>query len=473
MRQGLGSVHATTSGLLQLIKLELSERPPRREAAPGEPPHAKRSDPHVTAQTAGATAFAGIRAVLPDGATGYAGDARAAVFGEPTRVSWENGTFAVGGEIDATDLDGRDLYLVPGLVDAHAHVAWHAFNESDREQATPEQQNRATHEVLTRMLHTGFTSVRDAGGFDPALLRDTHTHTPRAPRVQSSVALIDRAKADHAGGVVAAAEAALERGARWVKLVGTASVASPPGSGLEAVFTRAEQRAVVSRAAEVGAGVMLHAWGGPAIDDAIEAGVMSIEHGIFLTTEQAARAAERRMTLVPTLKIYRLVLDMIRKGQLPAAFEPRVREAVAAHPGSVRLARDAGLAIALGSDFSTPEQHGTNRTEFDDLLHAGLTPGEALTAATRSGAELLARVAHDPHRAPHGQSAAPSGLIADGEIADAVVFNRNPLEPGAFSAQESVIAVIIGGELIDVSGTNTAGIEPMRPEPTRPDSRET
>src|SRR5699024_2007294 len=123
------------------------------------------------------------------------------------------------------------------------------------------------------------------------------------PRTQTSVTLIDRARADAAGGVLAATETAIAAGAPWVKLVGTASVASPPGAGVEPVFTLAEQRVVVDRAAEVGAGVMLHAWGGRAIDDAIEAGVMSIEHGIFLPPEQARRAAEHHMTLVPTLKI--------------------------------------------------------------------------------------------------------------------------------------------------------------------------
>lgn len=403
----------------------------------------------------GATAAAGIRVFSERGD-----------FSDPTRVTWAGGLFTLGSEPEAADIDGRSLYLVPGLVDAHAHVAWHAFNESDRLKETPAEQDRATLEVLRTMLRAGFTSVRDAGGLTPSLTAraqrergnragsqaQAESQVPAAahllPRTQTSVTLIDRARADAAGGVLAATEEVLTQGARWVKLVGTASVASPPGAGLDPVFTAAEQRAVVERAAEVGAGVMLHAWGGPAIDHAIEAGVMSIEHGIFLTPEQATRAAEHGMTLVPTLKIYKLVHDMIRSGALPASFEPRVREAVHAHPGSVRIARDAGLAIALGSDFSTPEQHGTNRTEFDELVRAGLTPSEALTAATRSGAELLARVAHDPQ-------GAPSGLIADGEIADAVIFDRNPLEPGAFSAPESVVAVIIDGTLIDLTETNT------------------
>ncbi|MGO3146341.1 MAG: amidohydrolase family protein [Leucobacter sp.] len=365
-------------------------------------------------------------------------------FSSPQRVSWVDGTFVPGGEPQLADLDGSHLWLTPGLVDAHTHVSWHAFSEKDRENDTGAERDAKTAGVLETMLRAGFTSVRDAGGF--ARGHAVAQTSARTPRVQTSVAMITRAAADAEGGVLALTERALEAGARWIKLVGTASVASPAGSGLEPMFTLEEQRTVVERAREVGAGVMLHAWGGDAIDDAIEAGVMSIEHGIFLTPEQADRAAGRRMTLVPTLRIYTLVERMIERGSLPAAFGPRVREAVRAHPDAVRHARDAGLAIALGSDFGDSDQHGTNRTEFDDLVRAGLSSEEALVSATRSGAELLARVAVDPF---------PRGRITDGEIADAVLFTRDPREPGAFSGN-TIAAVVLGGNVADGTGTGSS-----------------
>ncbi len=386
-------------------------------------------------------------------------------FTAPQRVSWEGGRFALedepqlGGSESLTDTagpsgnsrpaepalsNGSDLWMVPGLVDAHSHVSWHAFSEPDRARDTQAEQDAKTLEVLKTMLAAGFTSVRDAGGYDPARLADHYASGTALPRVQASVLMLTRQLADDSGGVLAVTERALAAGARWIKLVGTASVASPAGSGLEPLFTLGEQRQVVARAAEVGAGVMLHAWGGEAIDDAIDAGVMSIEHGIFLTDAQARRAADRGLTHVPTLRIYRLVQRMIEQGELPEEFGPRVAEAVLAHPDAVRRSRDAGLAIALGSDFGTPEQHGTNRVEFDALVRAGLSPEEALVAATRAGAELLARVDPDPHSA----TSAPSGRIETGEIADAVIFTRDPREPGVFSAPDSVYAVVIGGRLV-------------------------
>ena len=360
-------------------------------------------------------------------------------FSAPTRVSWADGRFGLGGESQPEDLDGAGFWLIPGLVDTHLHAAWHAFDAADRLAMSADDAQRATAETLACTLAAGVTSVRDAGGLDAATL----ALVPEAarPLAQLSVSLIDRAAADDAGGVAAAADAALASGARWVKLVATAGVAAPAGTDLEPVFSRAEIEDAVDRAARVGAGVMVHAWGGRAIDDAIEAGAMSIEHGMYLTEEQAARAAEREMTLVPTLRIYHLVQRMIAEGALPASFAPRVDEAVAQHSTAVRRARDAGLAIALGTDYGTTAQHGTNRREFDALVAAGLTPQEALIASTRSGAALLTRVAPDP-------SAAPDGRIADGSVADGVILGADPRASGALSDPGAIVAVIKGGTIV-------------------------
>lgn len=360
-------------------------------------------------------------------------------FGPPARVGWAGGRFALGGDPGRDDLDGSGLWMIPGLVDAHLHAGWQAFDAEDRARLGADRTRELVGAALRRTLAAGFTGVRDAGGLDAGLLGAIPA--AQRPRVQLSVRLIDRAAAEAAGGLDRAVEAVLEAGARWVKLVATAGVAAPAGAGLDPAFSAGEQRDAVRRAERAGAGVMVHAWGGAAIDDAIEAGALSIEHGIFLTDGQARRAAERGMTLVPTLRIYRLVRRMIDEGSLPAAFRARVDEAVAAHPRAVLRARDAGLAIALGTDYGTPVQHGTGRLEFDALVGSGLAPQDALLAATRSGAELLARVA-----AP---APSPLGAIVEGALADAVILRRDPRELRALSDPESVVAVLLGGRWID------------------------
>ncbi|QZY53418.1 amidohydrolase family protein [Leucobacter tenebrionis] len=372
------------------------------------------------------------------------------------------------------------MWLIPGLVDAHLHAAWHAFDAEDRARMTESETLAATERGLASTLAARFTSARDAGGLDASTL--AAIPSSRRPRMQLSTRIIDRAVADAAGGLDRAVEGVLESGAEWVKLYATAGVGSPAGAGLDPMFTADEVRDAVRRAERARAGVMVHAWGGAAIDDAIEAGALSIEHGIFLSDDQARRAAERGMTLVPTLRIYRLVQRMIDAGVLPAALRARVDEAVGAHPRAVLRARDAGLAIALGTDYGTPDQHGTNGLEFDALVEAGLSPEEALVAATRGGAELLARVgergssarggpgADGSPGAPgapgapgvpgapgasgaHGAPGGSVGRIAEGAVADGVILRRDPREPGALSDPESIVAVLLGGLLIDPIAT--------------------
>nr|WP_280116233.1 amidohydrolase family protein [Leucobacter coleopterorum] len=92
-------------------------------------------------------------------------------FTQPTRVSWADGTFALGGDPQPTDLDGTGLWIIPGVVDAHLHAAWHEFAASDRESADPEHVRLATAAALARTLAAGVTSVRDAGGLTAAALR--------------------------------------------------------------------------------------------------------------------------------------------------------------------------------------------------------------------------------------------------------------------------------------------------------------
>lgn len=390
-------------------------------------------------------------------------------FGEPVDVRWREGRFVeIAPAVDDPaaghghgEIDGSGRWLIPGLVDAHVHAAWHAFDAADRDRIPAAETAELTRAALHAMLLRGATSVRDAGGLrhrDLDAMRGAGAGTesgiepgsgpdPAAtpmPRVQCADRLIDRSAADTAGGVEHAAAAALEAGARWIKLVGTAGVASPAGSRLEPAFSLAEVGAAVRLAAQVGARVMVHAWGGEVVDHAIEAGAASVEHGMFLTEPQARRAAERGLVLVPTIRIYRQVRGMIESGALPEAFAPRVAEAIAAHPGSVRIARDAGLRIALGSDSGTPEQHRTALLEFAALVDAGLSPGEALVAATRTGAELLASAAADP-------ASAPSGRIAVGEVADAVLLSADPSDPenrDAIGSPDAIDAVVLGGRAI-------------------------
>jgi imidazolonepropionase-like amidohydrolase len=203
---------------------------------------------------------------------------------------------------------------------------------------------------------------------------------------------------------------------------------------LKSNFSESEIRAAVETARAAGAWVMIHTWGGDSTDWAIEHGATSIEHGIYLTAAQVSAATAADMTLVPTLTIYRHVRDMVLAGELEGVAFDRIVDVIAAHERVIGLADDLGLPLCIGSDYTTPRQHGTNLVEIAALIRAGLPAPAALLAATANGARLM----NDP----------AGGQIAPAFRADAVLLSADPTDPATFEDPHSVAAVIKDGQVV-------------------------
>jgi len=332
-----------------------------------------------------------------------------------------------------TTIDARGTWVISGVVDCHVHLAWSDFHEADRRRRTPVERASQQRTALLSTLRAGVTSTRDAGGADRAM-QHALERGGLGPRLQLSVDMLGAAEAGSPERMARSVDATLDRGAQWVKLVATAGVAAPSDDVLAPLLTREEIRAAVRAGSARGARTMVHTWGGASADSAIAAGAASLEHGIHLTREQVAAAAAAGMTLVPTLTIYRLVLDAVRSGELAAVPRDRIEHVVEAHAGVVALAVEEGLPIALGSDFGTAEQHGGNLAEIAALMDAGLTARQALLAATAAGARLLGD--------------ADGGVIAPGRRADLVLLSRDPALPSTFRTAEAVVAVVKDGALV-------------------------
>ncbi|PXA73266.1 amidohydrolase family protein [Cryobacterium arcticum] len=354
-------------------------------------------------------------------------------FAPVDRVNVSTGRFSrtsTGG----VDLDGSGLWLIPGVYDCHTHLSWNDFHRADRDRRSPAERRALTARALGDTVRGGVVGARDAGGADRALQADVEAGSLLGPRLQISVDMLGPETAGNEDRVRAAVESALDRGAQWIKLIATESIGSPAGAELGSHFSDREFRIAVDLAAARGARVLVHAWGGRAVSAAIDAGVASIEHGIFLTPAQAAQAAAAQLTFVPTLSIYHFVRGLILDGTVPGVPLVRIDEVIIAHRLAVATAHEHGLAIALGSDFATTLQHGTNLTEIGALMRAGLSSAEALTAATRTGAALL--------------GIRDGGVIADDYLADAVLLSSDPTDPATFESPGSVAAVMMGGTLV-------------------------
>ncbi|MGO1560751.1 MAG: amidohydrolase family protein [Actinomycetaceae bacterium] len=423
----------------------------------------------------------------------------------------------------ARHVDAAGLAITPGLVDAHAHLAWSSFIPDDDAPDEPGDLPAATREILRRTLARGVVRARDAGGLT-ARVRDAAATEGLGPEVDVAVDII---RGDEVAGpeeMRRRVRSTLAAGATWIKLLATHGVSVPgavedavarggpteggrpsetagsvPTAGVERdasavgpvdldpLIDRATMAAAIEEATAGGARVMVHAWGGPALTDAIELGAASVEHGMFLTERDAAAAAAAGCWFVPTVTIYRDVAAMAEAGDLPPAIGVRARRAAAAHADAVAIARRAGVRIATGTDFSSMETHGKAVREIASLVRCGLTVAEAWRAATVAGHALLAgdatsvgssaAVARSPmvgRTMPGGRSAPGSarqpasatgtdspardtpardtparGVIVPGARADLAAWSVDPTDPAALADGPEPRFVVVGGRLVE------------------------
>lgn len=213
--------------------------------------------------------------------------------------------------------------------------------------------------------------------------------------------------------VLRAAREQLRRGADFLKLMAGGGVASPtdPLGGVQ--FTGEELRAAATAAEAHGTLAAAHAYTPRAIRRAVEAGVRAIEHGNFLDAGAARLMAARGAFLTPTLVAYRAMADPRYAAFLPAGSRAKNEAVLREGLRSLRVARDAGVTMCLGSDllgFLGVEQLG----EFG--LRAQVLPSEeVLRHATVNPARML------------GQEET-LGQVREGFVADLLVLNANPLE---------------------------------------------
>jgi imidazolonepropionase-like amidohydrolase len=173
---------------------------------------------------------------------------------------------------------------------------------------------------------------------------------------------------------------------------------------------------------------MCHALGGRGLRIAIEAGVDSIEHGCYLDEEPELldRMAERGIFFVPTFAVY----DFHRRSPSPHVRE-RAHELKEHHVESLRRALAAGVKIAAGTDAGG-HGHPKNALEIECLVRAGMTPLQALQAATGWAAECIGRE-HE------------LGTVEKGKLADLVVVRGDPLEDVGILQDPDRIALVLKG----------------------------
>ncbi|MDA5192835.1 amidohydrolase family protein [Alphaproteobacteria bacterium LMG 31809] len=353
--------------------------------------------------------------------------------------------------------------VLPGLIDTHVHVTF----EPDGRNPIVKRVTRsdldtaiASTTYVNRVLLAGFTSVRDVGsstGVGVALKRAINEGTIPGPRLWVAGAALGPTGGHgdaHNGmdpalenphwsdGVIDGPDEARktvrrlhQQGTDLIKIMPSGGVLSIGDDPNAKMMTDAEIKAVVDTAHELGMKVAAHAHGKKAIDAAIRMGVDSIEHSTFSDGESYKLYKQYGTYLVPTLLVGKYGSDLARSH--PELFNPSAAaKALRVAPGMVRMAGDAhkaGVKIAFGTDTAALMPHGHNAEEFALLVKAGLTPMEAIKAATTNAADLLG-------------ASDRVGSVQSGRYADLIAVSGDPLTD--VTELERVKFVMKGGKTV-------------------------
>ena len=362
------------------------------------------------------------------------------------------------GNAQVVDLGGKTL--MPGLIDAHVHVG-NIEVVHDRTVALPPAVY--VHRV-TRNLETdtdlGFTTLRDAGGMDWGFRAAINQGLIRGPRLLLSVNMltqtgghgdkrgIDREEnvphnsigiypeiCDGPDQVRRSAREALRRGADQIKVMAEGGVASPSDKPGQWQFEVDELKAAVQVANAAGTYVMAHCYTDPAIQNCLEAGVKTIEHGNLMTADTAELMAKKGAYLVPTLTVFQVLTKHGREEGMSAYILEKLKSVMEVGLRSLETAYRAGVKIGSGTDIIGPFQYLKTR-EFVIKAEV-MTPIEVIVSATKTNAEMFGL----------GDRL---GTIEPGKWADLIVVDGNPLTDISIfeSARERVLLVMKEGKVM-------------------------
>lgn len=334
----------------------------------------------------------------------------------------------------ATVLDLHGKYLLPGLIDAHVHIG----NFAAAKRALLSGVTTVRSMGVSHFVDVGMRALAAQGDIDaPEIVAAGYHIRPRpAPGIfTDDPELGDLLQSGLHGpdALRRAVRVMVEHHVQWIKVLATERAGTPDTDPRKQVYSEAELRAIVDEAAKAGLPVAAHAHGEEGAHAAVVAGVRSIEHGTFLADSTLALMARKGTFLVPTLAIE---ADLAQPGgdyddpglQIRGRFmRPRALE-MAAH------AHKLGVKMAAGTDTGYGPNSVTRLSqEIEALVDVGLTPFEALQAATTVAADLVGVSDH-------------TGRIAPGLDADLIAVERNPLED--IQTLEDVLLVVNNGKVV-------------------------
>ncbi|OYU70922.1 MAG: Xaa-Pro dipeptidase [Alphaproteobacteria bacterium PA2] len=366
-----------------------------------------------------------------------------------------------GAPKDGPVTDWSRYHVLPGLIDAHVHLA-----DTDQSSNVAEPLLHSSADIAylgarhaRQTLKAGFTTVHNVGNFralaDVALRDAINRGDVPGPRINAVGAYITTPggggevtglspdvtlPADMRVGVVISPEDVtrkvnylFQNGVDSIKLIATGAVLALGTEVGRQELTEAEMTAAVKAAASHGGWVTAHAHGAEGIKSAIRAGVRAIEHASLIDDEGIALAKSKGVWLDMDVYNGDFIEEVGTRDGWPADYLRKNRETTDLQREGFRKAVRAGVKMTFGTDAGV-YPHGDNGKQFKYMVRFGMTPMQAIQAATVNGAALL------------GWSK-DVGALSPGHYADMVAVDGDPLKD--ITVLEQVKAVIKGGELVN------------------------
>jgi imidazolonepropionase-like amidohydrolase len=339
----------------------------------------------------------------------------------------------------------RVTAVMPGMWDCHGHLMGLRSLDLERLplEPLPVRAARCARD-LRAALDAGITSVREVGGLGVFLARAVAEGTLDGPVVYGAGSILSatgghgdlhsfpldwivdshgsalgmQRLADGPDECARAVREQLRLNAKLIKVCASGGVLSEVDHPIHQQFTVAELRTIVEIAGMADRVVAAHCHGKPGILAALRAGVRTIEHGTYLDDECCDAMRETGAILVPTRTIIEEILA--NKAIVPGYALAKLEAIAETHAEAVSRAHEHGVTIAAGTDIAVtgsdrPNSWGQNGGEPGHLVRLGMTPLEAIEAATATGPATL------------GPQAPFSGLLAEGYDADVITLDADPL----------------------------------------------
>ena len=361
---------------------------------------------------------------------------------------------------DVKVIDGEDNYLMPGFIDCHTHIFAKGFHKEEN-MANPlgiHFYNAVPHSLQT--INAGVTTIRDCGSADLSFKLAQQRKLFIAPKVHLSITPLvmtgghfdlllpsgwdmeimypgfPKGRCDGVEEVLKKTREVKRAGADFIKVMCSGGVLTTNTSPEFAQFNKKELKTIVHEACANDMKVSAHCHSLKGMNNCIDAGFSSIEHGTFIDKKTACKMVKKNVSLVPTL----LVHQFLAKNGFPAwdsyADEKtaKLKEIVKVHKENISVAYEQGVNILMGTD-SGVIPHGHNLEELAHLTDIGMSGEEAIAAGTVKAAEFL--------------GFDDLGLVKENCTADLILVNSNPLDDvSILSDNDNILNVFQDGDLV-------------------------